>query len=156
MTASRDGLTERRPLMRWVYVVVAVVGATAIVAAPHFFAPRRHASPPEPAWIVTLTIATALAIAWATAFSVLAFRRLDEFQQAASKFAWYWGSTIGMGVSLPIYVFVLLGGLHWLDPARFHLGADLAVAFRLGYGLAVASAGIGFLAALTFWRLTRR
>jgi hypothetical protein len=155
MTATGDGLSGRRALMRWVYVALGIVGATAIIVAPRLFAPGRHA-PPDPAWIVTVTIAATVGIAWAMAFAVLAFRRLDEFQQAASKFAWYWGGSIGIGVSLPIYVFVLLGGLHWLDPSRFHLGADLALAFRLGYGLAMSSVGIGFFAALAFWRLTRR
>ena len=155
MSASGDGFAERRTLMRWVYGALGIVGAAAIAVAPRLFAPGRHVAP-DPVWIVTVTIAATLAMAWAIAFAVLAFRRLDEFQQTASKFAWYWGGSIGIAISLPIYVFVLLGGLHWLDPARFHLGADLAVAFRLGYGLAVASIGIGFLAALAFWRLTRR
>jgi hypothetical protein len=155
MSVSSDGLAQRRALMRWVYAALGIAGATAIVVAPRLLAPQRHAAA-DPVWIVTVTIAAALAMAWAIAFAALAFRRLDEFQQAASKFAWYWGGSIGIGVSLPIYVFVLLGGLHWLDPARFHLGADLALAFRLGYGLAMASIGLGFLAGLAFWRLTRR
>ena len=31
--------------------------------------------------------------------AALAFRRLDEFQQEAGKFAWYWGGSLGLAVS---------------------------------------------------------
>ena len=118
-------------------------------------APHHHGAPP-PAWIVGFTLATALAIAWAVVFATLAFRRLDEIQRAASKFAWYWGGSIGLAASLPFYVFIYLGGLHWLDPVHFHLGAELAFAFRLGYGLAAGSLGLGMLVALGVWRITRQ
>jgi len=133
----------------------AVLGAAVIVSVPVLVAPHRP-RPPDPTWIVVVTVAATLAMAWAMGFVTLAFRRLDEFQRAAGKFAWYWGGSLGLAVSLPIYVFILLGGLHWLDPVHFHLGAELAVAFRLGYGLAVVSIGLGYLVALGVWRITRQ
>jgi hypothetical protein len=136
-------------------MAAAVIGAWAIILAPRFFAPHLR-GPPSPTWIMILSAATALAIAWALVFATLAFRRMDEFQQTASKFAWYWGGSIGLAASLPLFVFVYLGGLHWLDPARFHLGPDLALAFRLGYGLAVVSVGLGALIALAVWRIAKR
>jgi hypothetical protein len=126
----------------------------AIVLAPLLIAHRRGGS--DPTWIVTVSLAVALAMAWAVAFAALAFNRLDEYQRAASKFAWYWGGSIGLAVSAPVYAFIGLGGLHWLDPARFHLGPELGFAFRLGYGLAAGSIALGFLVALAFWRVTRR
>jgi hypothetical protein len=132
-----------------------ILGAVAIIGAAKLIAPHPHGAP-TPASIVTFTIASTLAGAWATVLATMAFRRLDEFQRAASKFAWYWGGTIGILVSLPVYVFVYLGGLHWLDPAHFHLGAELAFAFRLGYGLAVVSLLLGFLVGLGVWRITRQ
>jgi hypothetical protein len=136
-------------------MVAGMLGAIAIIYGAKFVAPQAHGAP-QPTWIVTFTLASALAAAWAMVFATLAFRRLDEFQRAASKFAWYWGGTLGLVVSLPAYVFVYLGGLHWLDPAHFHLGAELAFAFRLGYGIAVVSLLLGFLVALGVWRITRQ
>jgi hypothetical protein len=145
----------RRALSRWGLTAFGVIGASAIIGVAKFAAPHHHGAP-APAWIVTFTIAAALAIAWAIVCATLVFRRLDEFQRAASQFAWYWGGSIGIGLSLPIYVFVYLGGLHWLDPAHFRLGADLAFAFRLGYGLAAVSLLLGFLVALGVWRIIRQ
>jgi len=132
-----------------------LLGGWTIVLAPHLVAPHQRGGP-APAWIVTFTLAAALAMVWAVVFSALAFRKLDEFQRAASKFAWYWGGSIGFAVSLPVFIFIYLGGLHWLDPAHFHLGADLAFAFRLGYGLAAVSVLLGFAVALGVWRLSKR
>jgi hypothetical protein len=148
-------MPDRRTLSRWGLVAAGFLGAAAIIEAPLLVAPHQHGAP-APAWTVAFTLAAAFAIAWAMVFATLAFRRLDEFQRAASKFAWYWGGTIGIAVSLPIYVFVYLGGLHWLDPAHFHLGAELAFAFRLGYGLAILSLLLGFLVGLGVWRITRQ
>jgi putative transcriptional regulator len=116
-------MPDQRALSRYGYMAAAVFGAWAIILAPRFFAPHLR-GPPSPTWIVILSAATALAIAWALVFATLAFRRMDEFQQTASKFAWYWGGSIGLAASLPLFVFVYLGGLHWLDPARFHLGPE--------------------------------
>jgi hypothetical protein len=148
-------MPDRRSLARWGYMGAGVVGAAVIVYLPLLAWPHRR-GPPDPTWIVVVTVAAALAMAWVAGFAVLAFHRLDEFQRAASKFAWYWGGSLGLAVSAPIYLFILLGGLHWLDPAHFHLGAELAVAFRLGYGLAVVSIMLGFIVALGVWRITRR
>jgi len=148
-------MPSQRSLERWGYMGAAVLGAAAIIYVPLFVAPHRRGAP-DPTWIVAFTVATALAMAWTLGFATLAFRRLDEFQRAASKFAWYWGGALGLAVSLPVYSFILLGGLHWLDPTHFHLGAELAFAFRLGYGLAVVSMLLGFLVALGVWRITRQ
>jgi hypothetical protein len=132
-----------------------VVGAVAILEASQLVAPY-HRGVFDPTRVVVLTIAAALAVVWSVPFTTLAFRRMDEFQRAASKFAWYWGGSLGLLASLPIFAFIYLGGLHWLDPTRFHLGAGLGFAFWLGYVLAAGSTGLGFLVALGVWRITRR
>src|ERR1022692_4883843 len=126
-------MPNKRSLSRWGYVAAGLLGGWAIALAP-FAAASHRAGAPTPGWIIAVTLAAALAMIWACVFATLAFRKLDEFERAASKFAWYWGGSIGFAASLPMFMFIYMGGLHWLDPARFHLGAELAFAFRLGYG----------------------
>ncbi len=148
-------MLNQRSLSRWGYAAAGLVGGWAIVFAPLVVARHQHGAPP-PEWIVIITVAAALAMIWACLFATLAFRQLDEYQRAASKFAWYWGGSIGLAASLPVFMFIYMGGLHWLDPARFHLGAELAFAFRLGYGLAAVSVALGFFVALAVWRIAKR
>ena len=145
----------RRTRTRWTYLTIAVAGALAILWGAILLGPH-HTGAPDPVRIVVISLASGLSIAWTFVFATLAYRQLDEYQRAASKFAWYWGGVAGLAASLPVYVFVQLGGLHWLDPAHFHLGLQLALAFQLGYGLAVVSMLLGFLVALGVWRITRR
>jgi hypothetical protein len=148
-------MPDRRSLSRYGYVVAGLLGGWAIVFAP-LMIERHQRGAPSPEWIVILTASAALAMVWACIFATLAFRKLDEFQRAASKFAWYWGGTIGFAASLPVFFFTYMGGLHWLDPARFRLGADVALAFRLGYGLAAVSVTLGFFVGLAVWRIAKR
>ena len=152
---GRPPLPGRRARLRWIYAGTGFVGAVAILYGAVFLAPH-HPGAPDPQRITIMSLAGAVSVVWAMVFATLAFRQLDEYQRTASKFAWYWGGLVGLVVSVPIYIFILLGGLHWLDPARFHLGADLAMAFRLGYAVAIFPMLLGFLVALGVWRITRR
>jgi len=148
-------MLERRQLITWAYVLAGVLGAWIIAAAP-LIALGRPGPVPTPTHIVVATLAAMAAIIWAVVFATLVFRRLDEFQQAASKFAWYWGGSIGLAASLPVYAFIAAGGLHWLDPANFHLGGNLLRAFVIGYGLPVIFQLAGFLAARGWWQVAKR
>jgi hypothetical protein len=148
-------MASTRSLSRWGFVAAGLLGGWAITLAP-VVAARHSAGAQTPGWIIGCTLAAAVAMIWACVFATLAFRKLDEVERAASKFAWYWGGSIGFAASLPVFIFIHMGGLHWLAPARFHLGPELAFAFRLGYGLAAVSVMLGFLVGLAVWRFAKR
>jgi hypothetical protein len=148
-------MPSTRSMSRWGYVAAGLLGGWAIALTPIVAAPHKTGAL-TPGWIVGCTVAAAVAIVWACVFATLAFRKLDEVERAASKFAWYWGGSIGFGASLPVFIFIYMGGLQWLDPAHFHHVPGLAVAFRLGYGLAVVSLMLGFFVGLAVWRIAKR
>ena len=148
-------MVERRTVTIWTYAVIAWAGALGLMVWPALV-DRRFREPATGPWIVVITACATLAVVWTIVFVRLIWRRSDEYMREGSKFAWYWGGTLGLLASLPLYVFILSGGLHWLDPARFHLGKELAFAFRFGFGLAVAGQAAGFLIALAYWRWAKR
>lgn len=139
------------------YILVGIAPATAIALLPRILlGVPHHGEATAPLRIVVATLSAAGAAAWITGFTVLAFRRMDEYLQAGAKFAWYWGGAFGLAASLPLYVFIGLGGLHWLFPANFHLGADLFRAFVIGYALPITLQVAGVLIAGGVWRLSNR
>ena len=148
---------DRRNWGVWKFWLSAFVGALAISLAPILLFGRGGAA--ASVGTVRVLIPTglaALAIAWAVWMASLSFRRLDEFQQQASKFAWYWGGSIGVAVSFVGFIFVGQGGMHWLDPAHYPLGRDLFRAFQWGYLLGIGTPMAGFLVARLVWKVTRR
>jgi hypothetical protein len=147
---------NRRDIRAWSYLATAIVGGVMIAIGPGFLVGRPvvHGRI-EPDRLVIWTLAFAVAMAWTIVFSTLNFRSSDEFQQQTSRVAWYWGSAIGLAVSLPIYGFISFGGLHWLWPAIPSSGA-LARAFMTGYGLPVLAQLLGFVVVRTWWRMSKR
>ena len=140
---------DRRSWDIWKFSLFAVVGAFAIILTPILIFGARDTV--GTARVLIPTGATALGVGWATWMATLSFRRLDEFQQEASKFAWYWGGSMGVAASAVGYVFVGQGGLHWLDPAHFHLGRELFRAFQWGYLIGIAFPLVGFIVARIWW-----
>jgi hypothetical protein len=147
---------DRRSLGIWKYALIGWGGALVLMFGSQMTFGRMGPADFGTARVLIPTAATTAAVAWAYAMAALAFRHLDEFQVAASKFAWYWGGTIGLSVSVIGYTFIALGGLHWLDPAHFHLGAELYRSFQIGYLLGVAGPFLGFLAARLWWSMAKR
>lgn len=142
-----------RPLSRWRYIGIGAVGALALVLVPmSIFGPPVYGNPVR---LVVMSIAAALAMAWNVAFQARAFREFDEFSQNASKFAWYWGGSIGLAASLPIFAFVAWGGLHWLAPS-VPAGTDILRALMAGYLLPVFAQASGFFVALLYWYASKR
>ncbi|HEY8005160.1 MAG TPA: hypothetical protein VIE16_13075 [Phenylobacterium sp.] len=145
---------ERRTLQSWAFTAAALGGALLIL-----FLPELVGQAPRPAGEATNVIANtacaAAAIAWACAFAIASFRKADEFVQQRSKFAWYWGSLIGIAAATPAFVFVGLGGLRLFDPAA-PVGAGVARAFMLGLTLPLAAQVLGFFAVTLWWRATKR
>ena len=150
-------MTERGRVHSTTYLFAGILPAIAIVMSPLLiFGVAHKGAPIPPIRIVVTTLSTTAAMVWAAGFATLAFRRMDEYFQAGSKFAWYWGGSLGLGATAPVYTFVALGGLHWLFPASFHLGADLFRAFLIGYALPVLGIALGYAIAAGVWRIGKR
>jgi hypothetical protein len=142
-----------RALPSWGYIAVGAVGAVALVVFPmSIFGPPTYR---DPARLTVMSLIAASAVAWSVIFSWLAFRRQDEFAQNASKFAWYWGGSIGLAASIPIFAFLAWGGLHWLAPS-VPAGTNILRALLVGYLLPVFAQVTGILVARAYWRLSTR
>lgn len=149
-------MLEKRSVRLWTYAAVGLAGGWALASLPLLLFGRTEASAfPNPERILELTIMMTLAMAWAAAFAILYFRNSDEFIQAGSRVAWYWGGIIGIAASAPIFVFVEMGGLHWLWPSS-PVGPELARAFAMGFALPVILQLAGFLIVAAWWQLSKR
>ncbi|MGH6955685.1 MAG: hypothetical protein ACREEW_03350 [Caulobacteraceae bacterium] len=147
---------ERRQLVIWGYAFAAWIGAFAIMLGPRLWLAPHHAQVFDfGGWILLRSGLVAAGVIWTLVFVRLAWRRSDEYMREASKFAWHWGGAFGLVAALPVYSFIEQGGLHWLWPLRFHMGADLALAFRMGFGVAVFAQAVGFLIAWAVWRCAK-
>ena len=145
-----------RTVERWIYGVAAVAGALVLmVGARLILGPAPPGVLVEGRRVMVVTVVSALSAIWALVFIVRIFRTQDEFSRASSKFAWYWGGALGLLATLPVYGFIMLGGLHWLNPA-IPASRDLARAFQLGYGLAVGGLTVGMMVAALVWRIRTR
>lgn len=109
----------------------------------------------------TLLLASG-AVLWALTATVLHWKRLDEAAKSAHRWAWYWGSSFGLGIAL----LVAAAAYMWpamLDAAR-PWAETLAKAGRpqeaswlllgvIGAGVAQAA---GFLGAFVYWWTLKR
>ena len=141
----------------WVYASIGIGGGLALLLLPLLvIGPARPHAIVEinPVRVLAFTAAAA-AIGWVFAFTWLVFRQSDEFTREGSKFAWYWGGLIGIAASVPLYVFIALGGLHWLDSAS-PVGRELARAFVTGYCVLLFPQVAGVLAVSAWWWLAKR
>ena len=145
-------MIQRRTVEVWKYAGIGMLGGMAICYLPFLIAFGPGFSG---ARVLAWTASSSAAMVWVFVYARLAFKRHDEFGREASKFAWYWGGTAGLAASMPLYVFIVLGGLHWIDPSR-PVRVDLARAFVMGFGLPVLAQLAGFLAVLMWWRLAKR
>ena len=149
-------MAARRTIVISGYVVAGLGGALAIMVGPLLVLGPAHAPRyRDPTRLIVMCAAVAIAMAWCVIFSWLTFRRQDEYEQAASKFGWYWGGLIGLGASAPVFAFIAWGGLHWLWPS-IPVGRDLFRAIAIGYCLPVFMQVAGFLVAHAYWRATKR
>jgi hypothetical protein len=140
----------------WKFTLAGGAGALALMFGSQFVFDRMGPHGLGTSRVLIPTLGAAVAIAWAFVMAALAFRQLDEFQQAAGRFAWYWGGSLGMAFSVVGYVFIGQGGLHWLDPAHFGLGKDLFRAFAIGYALGIGGPVLGFFAMRLWWQAAKR
>lgn len=145
-------MVERRGMSVRAYKLTGAFGAVAmmIAAAVLGFAGPRGSVLGRPGPIVSLTIAFTVAVAWNIGFQFLAYLRSDEYIRERHKFSWLWGGLAGLVVSMPICIFVSLGGLHWIDPS-IPLDRDQLLYFTRGYVLPVLSQAIGAGVAMALW-----
>jgi hypothetical protein len=148
-------MPDQRRRRYWAYLAATVVGALVISQAPIVLVGRPVVHGViDPGRVVIWSIGEALAVVWAVGFGVLMFRNADEFGRQASQVGWYWGTSLGLGVSAPIFVFIALGGLHAFWPG-IPASPELRRAFTLGYLLPVLMQVAGFLIVRTGWRLSK-
>jgi hypothetical protein len=148
-------MIDRRTRSAWKFSLAAWIGGIGVMLAPRLLFGVSAADEGTSRVMIT-TIATLIAIGWTFWMAALAFRRLDEFQQEAGKFAWYWGGSMGIALSAVGYAFIGLGGLHWLDPAHFAMGKDLYRSFQIGYVVGMGCPVLGFLAVRLWWQVAKR
>lgn len=134
----------------WREAAIGVGGALLLIAAPLALFGPAQPDLSAGARILGWTVCIGAGVVWAMAFAIRIFAEADEYIRDRDKTAWLWGGLSGVAVSAPIYVFVMLGGLHWLDPTR-PLGRDLGTAFSEGYGLLIVCQLAGYFA-FAAWR----
>ena len=149
-------MAERRGMSIRGYKLTGAVGAVALMGmAAVSFSGSRRSLLGQPGPIVALTIAFTIAMAWNVAFQLIAYLRSDEFIRERHKSSWLWGGLLGLTASMPIFTFLALGGLHWLDPS-IAVDQGQLLAFTRGYVLPVAAQAIGASIAMVFWNRAKR
>ena len=149
-------MPENRGMSIGAYKWTGALGAIALMAiAVVSFVGRRTSVLGQPGPILALTIVFTVAMAWNVAFQLLAYLRSDEFIREKHKSTWLWGGLVGLVVSMPLFMFFALGGLHWLDPS-IPVDRDQLVAFARGYTLPVAAQALGAAVAMVLWNRAKR
>jgi hypothetical protein len=135
----------------WRMRAIALGGGLLFLAAPLVFLRDLHPG----ARLLGSTVSIALGVAWVFVFAARSVTWTDEYLRDVDKTAWFWGGVGGLAVSAPIFAFVGMGGLHWLDPAR-PFGPDAGRAFILGYALLLFSQFLGYVAVAAWRRWSKR
>lgn len=92
---------------------------------------------------------------WLVVFSLLAWRRQDEYVRAAQKFSWIFGGLLGLLASLAFLPVLIQPGV--LAPLLGWISDDPAAsAFILGAAWIVAGQLVGFLACWVGWHIAKR
>jgi hypothetical protein len=146
---------DRRTLQSCAFALVGIGGALPILFLPKLIFGWGPHPGNDPAFVLTSTACMVLGVAWGGYFAIRSFRRADEFVQARSKFAWYWGSLIGLIMMAPLFAFAMFGGLSWILP-------DLAVnramwlVYAAGLMTPLICQLIGFVAVTLWWRANKQ
>ena len=146
---------DRRTLQSCLFALVGVGGALPIVFLPKLIFGLGPHPGNDPAFVLTSTACLLLALAWAGYFSIRSFRRADEFIQSRTKFAWYWGSMIGVFAMAPLFAFATFGGLHLVAPG-VEVGGRTMVAFGSGMSATLIAQMLGFAGVSLWWRVSRQ
>ncbi len=149
-------MLDRRTLQSCALNLVGIGGALPILFLPKLiFGPGPHPAN-DPAFVLTSTACMVAGVGWSFAFAVAGFRRADEFVQARSRFAWYWGSMIGVAAMAPVFAFALFGGLQWFLPGLGAITRGMWKTYALGLLTPLIAQMIGFAAVSAYWRATKQ
>ena len=147
-------MPDRRTLQRWSYALVGVAGGIAFVSLPQLLFPG-----PPPVGDAAFTFArmasAAMALAWGGGFSLLAFRKADEFNRERSKFAWYWGAGGAMALTLAALGLYMAADAPWLAEALRGGWKPIELIALGAFGMGAAQV-VGFAAAGVLWWQVRR
>ena len=108
---------------------------------------------------VGLQIGLAFGLMAATIFVCTRWwRRKDEAQQEAQKWAWYWGGGLGLAAMAPILFAMTFESDHMLDTLLAAAGSagSVTMAFKLGVVAVLVPMLAGALIARTVWWRRRR
>ena len=111
--------------------------------------------PAGPARILAGTVGVSLLVLWWWVFAIRITGMMDEYQRWMEHRAWYVGGLAGLMASVPIFAFIGLGGLHWLNPAT-DVGPVASRAFTNGYLLPMMMQVVGATAFALWHRLAKR
>jgi len=105
--------------------------------------------------VVVGTLGFLVLVGWWGFWMARSFRAKDEYLRHVERASWFKGGLIGLMASVPVYAFIGLGGLHWLNP-QSPFGQDISRAFALGYMLPMLMQVAGVLIVALWMRLARR
>lgn len=114
----------------WIGIVGVLVGVGLMIAMLRFGAAGLSAG----GRILAGTAGVTALVAWWAIFNARLNRNLDEYQRWNERRAWYVGGLAGLLLSVPVFAFVGLGGLRWLNLAA-DAGPAASRAFAHGYML---------------------
>jgi len=144
---------DRRNARVVVNLAVGILGGVGLCIALFFAIRHTDLRTPDPARIIGSTLVVALAMAWACWFSVRAHIAEDEYHRQREMADSFWGGWLGIGASAPVFVFIAMGGLHWLHLEGSARG-QVFRAFVIGYFVPVVCATLGVIVA-RLWRRLR-
>lgn len=105
--------------------------------------------------IVVGSLGFTILIGWWGFWMARSFHAKDEYLRHVERASWFLGGLAGLMASVPVYAFIGLGGLHWLNP-QSPVGPSLSRAFAFGYMLPMMMQVAGVLAVALWMRLRRR
>jgi hypothetical protein len=148
-------MLNRRTLQSCAFALVGVGGALPIVFLPKLIFGMGPHPGNDPAFVLVSTGCMTLGVGWACAFSVLSIRRADEFVQSRSRYAWYWGSMIGIAAMAPLFAFSMFGGLSWVLPDLV-VSRGTWLAYAAGLLTPLVAQMVGFAGVMAWWRANKQ
>lgn len=136
-------------------LIVGVAGCLALISLAALIPHGPRGAPPSLPRVLGMTAVTSLAVLWWAVFAVRLSRVMDEFMRNGELVAWYWGGLMGLIASMPVYVFIGMGGLRFVLPDS-PTGPPLARAFASGYMLPITMQVMGALVVALWRRYARR
>ena len=109
----------------------------------------------SPGGIVVGTLGAAVLVGWWCYWGLRIIRTMDEYKQHVERASWFWGGILGLMTSVPVYTFIMFGGLQWLN-FRGPAGPGVANAFAQGYMLPIFMQVAGAMIVALWMRVSRR